>query len=950
MDRLSMFYKPLLTIMLCSIGITPAEAQARRKVGNNSAPSAQWMGQTGKDFIGKSTSAGSDNIQDIQIKISGFPLSRLSNLTLKGNGGGEWQWVPGGGQPPGGWAMHLIADTRPGQAELFFQSDQVETGREFELKWTVNGQPEQTIYFQGGKADPTKPVSSAEITARWIGQSVESPVDQTNRSAAVGPDNLEDAVIELSKLSERDSVTSVDVESSDGQFHWSFGQNPEAHWSAELVRKPENSSKALLILSVPPPKDGKIQGKPLKIRLKYASSGVSEAAVVAGQADGDKVMPKPETQTKFLESKIISRWVGHGQKPQAGPGAIQIEISNIPSRFRAVAAILTDSYGTTYTTSAGSGKPPAYLIDAKPLIFERVNADKAFIGFLPVADLADQSLNLRLVDTEGANLIVPIKGGKTYLSKRVPGIRPGRATAKPGNDLQTLVNRGGTILLGDGDYKLDRPLLIDKPTRLEAAPNAHPSLTFSKGDSTSWTAAVKIRSGGVSLSGFTVKFSGAIPWSTDVAYGPAVIATTDNRDTGFNHDDPHWGITLNKLTVYGPPTPPGPDPKQPPEAIKLVRILNGHFGLIEGCIFKGGTIHLQGGPWAIRQNRHDGPLAGSFAYDAFAVTKPLALSVESNRIEPMKGAGKLWRFINLTQFGTDIRVVGNVVQGVGPMLNDTIADMNANEVLLTESYRLKFEGQPAQISDDGSTVFLPPKALHQTPQPGDNLAILTGPNAGQFHLVRQVMSDSSILVDPPLGPQDRATNPPFMSLAKGFREVLIDRNTIDASGSKTAFNLVLAGNHFGTEVTGNTLIGGGESLRLTSFPTEFPQIWGWSHAPMCGIRVTGNTVSGAAKPGRLAVDQGPTIKTSQGRVYYSVEISGNSFEPSEDGPAVQLGDPGTIDPSSLRVNLFGNKSSRSNSEIRVVSGQINGKPLTATSIPVTTGSGRPGDQDRSLKR
>jgi hypothetical protein len=947
MHSKSIRFKPLckLLLLIFLFGIESAEGQTKRK-SPNPGPSAKWVGQSGKDYVGKSTTAGSDNIQDIQIHVSGMQTARLSNITLKGKGGGEWQWAPGGKKPPGGWAMHLIPDSRPGHVELFFESDQVETGREFELKWTVKDQPEQTIYFAGGQADPTKPIASAEIAAKWIGQDLDKPVDLTNRSAAVGPDSFEDTVIELSKLSDRDAVNGVDVETSDGLYKWSFGQNLEAVWSAELIRTPEKAPTARLILSVPFIKEGSLEGKSLKISVRYASNAVSNTTLVAGKADGDRAMPLSKLP-KMSASKWSTKWLGSVTKSKLGQGAVQFEINQITADFRSSAAILTDNYGTTYGTSSTPDKPAAP--NALPMIFERLSLNKARVEFLPIADLENQPLSLRLVGIDGSNTLIPVTAGKTDLSKRVPTLRSEKSNAKPGDDLQALVNRGGTVILNNGDYKLDRPLIIDKPTRIEAAPNAKPILTFRPGGTGDWTSAIKIRSGGTTLSGLIVRFAGPIPWSLDVAYGPAVIATTDNRDSGFNHDAPIWGITLDKVTVYGPPVPRKADPKQPPEAIKLVRILNGHFGRIERCVFKGGTIHLQGGPWAIRQNRHDGPLPGSFAYDAFAITKPLGLALESNRIEPLPGSGKLWRFANLTQYGSHIRVAGNLVKNVGPRDDDSIADMNANEIFLTESYRIKFEGEPAQISEDGSLVILP-GTLAEMPRAGDCLAILSGPNAGRYHVVSQSMGDGSIIVEPPIDPKDRSINPPSMSLAQGFRDFQMDRNTIDSTGSKTAFNLVLAGNHFGSAITNNTLIGGGESLRLTSFPTEFPNIWGWSHAPMFSLSVTGNTVQGSDKPARLAVDQSSKIKTSKGRVYYSADISGNSFGSSVSGPALQIGDPGTKDPNSLSVIVAGNKSPNPDSEIRVISGRVNGIPQTDTTIPISTGPALKAGESGPLKR
>ena len=119
---------------------------------------------------------------------------------------------------------------------------------------------------------------------------------------------------------------------------------------------------------------------------------------------------------------------------------------------------------------------------------------------------------------------------------------------------------------------------------------------------------------------------------------------------------------------------------------------------------------------------------------------------------------------------------------------------------------------------------------------------------------------------------------------------------------------------------------------------------------MFSLLVNGNTVQGSDKPARLAVDQSPKIKTSKGRVYYSADISGNSFGSSVTGPALQIGDPGTKDPTSLSVIVAGNKSPNSDSEIRVISGRVNGVTQTDTTIPISTGPAMKAGEDGSLKR
>ncbi|MBI1325797.1 hypothetical protein GC170_21760 [bacterium] len=932
--QLRLYYLPLMCLVpLTILPVDSASAQSRRRAAapaksRSSAPrgsaTARWMGQTGEDFAGKATTLGANGIQDIRIDVVGIPVGQVSSIVLKGHGGGEWQWAPNG-MPPGGWAIHMIPDAANQTAQLFFESGQEENGREFELKWTVPGQPERSVYFPGGKADPTRPVASARIAARWIGQENGKPVDITNPSPAVGPDGLEDAVIELSGLSDRDEVAAVEVRSEDDKYHWSFGVNPKGAWNAELVREPKNSPTARLVLALPPKNSGSLDDRKLEVRLRYASEAVTEADLVAGGGVADKPMPSLPLP-KVTASKIKAKWLGPATRSKAGAGAVRLELSGMASDPRVMSAVLTDPAGFIYATQNAKSELPF-----QPLLVERSGTDKATLEFLPARDLEGQSLSIALTYADGSFGFVDVQAGATDIDRRIPQVSSSRTQVRPGQDLQAAVNRGGTVVLADGEYDLSATLTLDRPVRIEAAPNARPELNFSGRSNEPWRSAVKIRSGGVSLSGISIRCGESIDWKEDVAYGPAVISTTDPDDRGFDHDATHWGVVLEKVEITGPPGSRGS--AQPPEAVKLVKVLNGALGRIEGCVLKGGTVHLAGGPWKIAQNRHDGPLPGTFSYDAFAVTRPLDLEILSNRVEPTKGSGKLWRFANLTQQAYGVRVEGNIVRNVGPRKDDTIGDMNANEILLTESYRLKFEGVPSAVSSDGTVVV-----MSETPggpaAPGDAVTILTGEQAGEFVTVVQNLGNGAIRVNPPVASSGRSASRPVISVASGFRETRIERNSIDATGSENAFNLCLAGNHFGTIVAENVLTGGGESLRITAFPTESPNVWGWSHAPMANLVIRDNRISGSALPARVATDQGPTIKSSAGRTYFSADLKGNAFGASSAGTALRIGDPGTLDASGTVVNLKANTADPASAEIEVVSGRVNGKDHVEKRIPV----------------
>ena len=66
-----------------------------------------------------------------------------------------------------------------------------------------------------------------------------------------------------------------------------------------------------------------------------------------------------------------------------------------------------------------------------------------------------------------------------------------------------------------------------------------------------------------------------------------------------------------------------------------------------------------------------------------------------------------------------------------------------------------------------------------------------------------------------------------------------------------AANLILAGNHYGTRVLDNHLLGSG--FRIFAAATESPEHWGWSHAPMFGLAVEAATPLATAATVRILV-------------------------------------------------------------------------------------------------
>src|SRR6202022_1699970 len=131
-------------------------------------------------------------------------------------------------------------------------------------------------------------------------------------------------------------------------------------------------------------------------------------------------------------------------------------------------------------------------------------------------------------------------------------------------------------------------------------------------------------------------------------------------------------------------------------------------------------------------------------------------------------------------------------------------------------------------------------------------------------------------------------------------------NTIDSRGGAVAVNLVLVGNNYGTRVTGNHFLGGGEACRITAAPTEQPVLWGWSHAPYLDGVIEGNTIEDSLRGATIVVEHTAAIKSSRGRVYMSVSLENNIFRwtdtflsrrvqsrSTEPVPALILGDSGS---------------------------------------------------------
>lgn len=890
-----------------------------------SGPTATWVGQDGHDYVGPYPAETPDGTQDIRIGLAGLPADRtIVSAALNGLGGGQWLY----NGPYGPWKAALKRAPGASTADLFVEPDRAETGRAFNLVLNFDDGTTADLWFDGGKADPTLRMPSASVKVQWIGQDGQ---DFTGPSLNVGPDGIQDVHLAFTQLARATEVSKVLISGANG-VGWQSGLNPQGEDNAEFVRDPSDPSKADLFLSP----DRNLAGQTLTVHVVYATGRVDTTTVQAGATDPGLRRPPPPAAPS-LRAGVSARWVGQDAPAPVGTGRVALEVSGIPEGRAVVGATLSDATHDSWTYRAPGQSAATLYSDpyAGTLSFQATGSGQAKLSFPPGRDESGTTLTLRLQFDDGSIAVATFDGGAADPGRLVPGPAASSITAKSGDDLNDLANRFGTVLLAPGTYTLDRPLILNQPVTIRAPQGGATLLFHQGGDQPAWTAAIKIHAGNTTLDGFSVRFDGPVRWRTDVDYGPAVIGTTDNLDTG--HDTLKADISLTRLDLQSPPpTSPGE------EAPRLIRVASAANGRIVGNTLRGGTTEFLHGPWTITGNTYLGTVAGTWAWDVFAGHFTNDLVLKDNTITPAADAGRTWRFLVLTGTGTGDLIEGNSIRGIGPRDGDTVS-VNAAEVILTESYALHFEGKPDAISDNGRILQIP------SPQgdpagAGDVVAILDGPDAGRWYRIAQALSPTTYLMADPLPAGDYN-----ISIGSGFVNQTYRNNTVDLRGSSTAAGMVLVGNHFGTEVVGNHILGGGEAIRVAAFPTERPEIWGWSHTPFLGGLIAGNTIEDASQGLTITVEHGPAIKSNRGRVYLSATVKDNrilwsdAFAAAHAGttppPGITIGEAGSIDPGELALALSGNLADVPEGTpaplLRVNSGAINGEEQHDQSRPLT---------------
>jgi hypothetical protein len=332
--------------------------------------------------------------------------------------------------------------------------------------------------------------------------------------------------------------------------------------------------------------------------------------------------------------------------------------------------------------------------------------------------------------------------------------------------------------------------------------------------------------------------------------------------------------------------------------------------------------------------------------------------VRGNRTASPPPSGKTWRFLVLTWYGVNDVIERNTIEGLGARDDDTIPWSNEPEIIVTEAYHLKYEGRVIGLSDDGR-VLRTGEILGAPVRTGDVVSLLAGPAAGEWRRVVQAVDSTTCLVEPPI-----PSGTEIVSISTGFVSEVFANNRIDIRAGRKSDGLAFIGNHFGTRVVNNHLLGGAHAFRMTACPSETPVVWGWSHVPFLQGVVEGNILEDAELGSVFGLEHDPRyIKSNHGRTYMSVQFRNNVIRWSQpflersgsagkrEAPVgLTLGYDPCHDPGELVVAARGNRlespaGDRSGTPLLVRAANYNSQRITQRKF--TLPAGRAAEPDRT---
>lgn len=884
-----------LLVLLATAMATPAGAQR----GGAGGPVARWIGQDGKDFVGPHNRFEPSDVQDVHVALGNLdPKREIVYVDILADGGEHAQWEYN--VHSFAWKIALEREKGSTTADLYIEPAAWEGARDYKMKIRYDDGAEHRLVLRGRKVDSKLRTANAALKVVWVGQ---DGFDAVGAGPQVGPDGLMDVRLRLSGVSQKIPIRAIRIDGPSGQT-WESGVNPRLFPLVEFWKDPQAPGQGDLFFQ--PAAD--LNGKALRVRILYNNDTIDQANLTAGRSDPNlKAADSPDPKVHIV-SGASARWLGQDGQGEGGPGDVRVAISGLGDLPELAGAVLTNSVRAAWIYQAPGDDRVSSSADwgeAQPLALKPGAITGALdLSFPPVRDETGGEFTLRLVSKSGQSLVARFPGGACDPSLRAPAPDSTRVEAKPGDDLQALVDRGGVVSLSPGDYRLSQPLILNEPVVLTAE-SGGATLTFSQPPGAEpWTAAIKIHRGRTTLNGFAVRFDGPIRWHDRVGYGPAVIGTTDDQDQGPK--GLKVGIVLTKLDLRGPESS---DPSKWTEAVRLLRFTNCMGGQVEGNTLFGGPIEFFGGPWRFVDNEFRGTPRKTFSWNAIAGHYARDVLIQGNRVQPTEPGGKIWRFLVLTHFGHNLTIDKNEVEGIGAIEGEDVPGVNAPEIILTESYRVSYEGRVRPLAPEDRVIRL--GRLQGEPiRAGDVVSILDGPAAGRFIRVSQPIDRTTLLLDEPL-PEGSAV----VLVSRGFLGARFAENRVDIRGSRSSSPLILPGNHFGTIVEKNHLLGGAESMKFASCATEEPIHWGWTHAPVLGVLVRGNIFEDAPGGANLGVEHDPKhIKVNTGRVYMSATVHDNLVRWTEPFAARHARLP---DAKPLRALSLGFPKGRDAAEFRV---------------------------------
>lgn len=856
-------------------------------------PAGKWLGQDGHDVVGSASGVKPSDIQDIHIVLGNLPPRGIASLRVMGHGADEWRY-------PGQGTWTAVIQRKPGArtADLFLEPTRVEKGRSFEIQIEFDGGTKTTIYVRGGKADPNLRMPGEAMLAKWVGQERQ---DWAGPDAGVGPDGLQDVRIALSKISTKARVDAAELHGPTGML-WCSGVNPKGAPNAELIRDEKDPSRGNFFFQ--PDRD--LTGKALKLIVMYDNGRSDTAAVAGGKVDPRLRMPRLPLPT-VTAGALKAQWLGQDGAQEAGPGTVHVALTGLPARSVA-AVVLSDAVRGSWRFRENDQVPLENESDSRPLFVRLASGGRADLFFSPYRDESGTTMTIRLVHRDGTMTVAQFPGGRADPALRAPVPPSTSTTAKPGDNLQDLVDHFGTVRLSKGTYVLTRPLVLAEPVNLVGERGAVLQFNQPAADPP-WATALKIHRGGTTLKDFAIRFAGPVRWDKKSDWGYAVIGGYDIPNTG--PPDPKVNLTFQGLDVE---SPPAADPKAWELAPHILRLVGTEGGVIAQNTFRGGALLLFRGPWRIEGNEYRGTPPGTYCDAVISTIDPHDMLVRDNRAQPVGPSGKTWRFLVMAGHGANDRFTNNTVIGIGARDDDTIPWSNAPEIVLSEAYALLFEGKPSAVSNDGRVLRIG-RSHVRPPQTGDVVAVLAGKAAGQWRRITQAINGTTFLLDQPLS--DGAD---VVSIVAGFVDATFQKNTIDGAGANRSTCFQFSGNHFGMRLEENRFAGAGYAGQVQACATEAPVFWGWTHAAFFDARVTGNVFEDADQGALFAVLHGKPIKTSHGRIYMTITLRDNAVRWTDAflarrnsqgakplPPGLTIGSAESSDPAELRVAAQDNR-------------------------------------------